>query len=126
MSPSELGPNYEGQYQVCILEPSNNRGAELMDLCQDIDSLAHFQENTTEIIERLKTSGQPLTLTVDGETEIVVQAAKPYRRMLDLLDRAEAFEGIRRGLASMERGEGRPAEEVFEDIRRRHGIPRDA
>ena len=93
---------------------------------QDVDSLAHFQENTREIIERLKTSGQPLTLTVDGEAEIVVQAAEPYWRMLDLLDRAEAVEGIRRGLASMERGEGRPAEEVFEDIRRRHGIPHDA
>jgi acyl-ACP thioesterase len=39
------------------------------------------------------------------------------------LDQAESVAGIRRGLASMERGEGRPVTEVFEDIRRRHDIP---
>ena len=91
-----------------------------------IDSLTHFKENTREIIEELRVSGQPLTLTVDGEAALVVQAAEPYQRMLELLDRAEAIEGIREGLASMERGEGRPAEEVFEDIRQRRNIPRDA
>ncbi len=97
-----------------------------MERVQEIDSLVHFKENTQEIVERLKASGQPLILTVDGEAEIVVLAEKSYQRMLALLDRAEAIEGIQRGLASMERGEGRPATEVFEDIRRRHNIPRKA
>jgi predicted transcriptional regulator len=31
---------------------------------------------------------------------------------------------VQEGLAQMERGEGRPAHEVFADLRRRHGIPR--
>ena len=97
-----------------------------MELNQAVDSLAHFKENTLEIVEKLKASGQPLVLTVDGEAELVVQEASSYRRMLEHLDRAQAMEGIREGLASMERGEGRPAEEVFEGIRRRHRIPRDA
>ncbi len=47
-----------------------------------------------------------------------------YQRAQAIGDRAEAIEGVRRGLASMERGEGRPAGEVFEEIRERHGIPR--
>lgn len=94
-----------------------------MEPYQDTDSLTHFQEHAREIIEELKTTGQPLLLTVDGEAEVVVQAAKPYRRLLELLDQAEAVAGIRRGLASMARGEGRLLTEVFDDIRRRHGIP---
>ena len=93
---------------------------------QAIDSLVHFKENTQEMVDQLKASGQPLVLTVDGEAELVVLAEKSYRRMLALLDRAEAIEGIQRGLDSMSRGEGRPAEDVFEDIRQRHSISRDA
>ena len=97
-----------------------------MEPIQNTDSLAHFKENTQEIIDQLKVSGQPLVLTVGGEAELVVLAKESYQRMLAILDRAEAIEGIQRGLASMERGEGRPSREVFEDIRKRHGIPREA
>ncbi len=63
-------------------------------------------------------------MTFDGDAELGVQAKESYQRMLTILDRAEAIEGIRRGLASMERGESRPASEVFEEIRERHSIPR--
>ena len=37
---------------------------------------------------------------------------------------AEIRAAVQEGLAQAERGEGRPAEEVFADLRRRHGIPR--
>ncbi len=94
-----------------------------METMQHTDSLAHFKENTQEIIDRLKVSGLPLVLTVGGE--LVVLAKESYQRMVAILDRAEAIEGIQRGLASMEQGEGRPAREVFEDIRKRHAIPRE-
>lgn len=90
------------------------------------ESLANFTENTQEIIDQLKASGQPLVLTVQGEDELVVLAKDSYQRMLEIIDRAEAIKGIQRGLASMARGEGRPAKEVFKDIRKRHGIPRQA
>ncbi len=93
---------------------------------QNTDTLAHFKENTQEVIDQLKVSGEPLVLTVEGETELVVQAKESYQRMLAIVDRAEAIEGIQRGLASMECGEGRPASEVFDEIRERHGIPREA
>ena len=65
-------------------------------------------------------------LTVNGKAELIVQDAKSYQKLLDLLDRAEAIEGIRRGLESMKREAGRPADEVFEAIRKKHKIPRSA
>jgi predicted transcriptional regulator len=33
-------------------------------------------------------------------------------------------EAVRRGLESMARGEGRPAEQVLEELRKKHKIPR--
>ena len=46
--------------------------------------------------------------------------------MLDDLEHAQAAAGIRRGLESMESGEGRPMREALSAIRRKHRIPRTA
>jgi hypothetical protein len=67
-----------------------------------------------------------MVLTVNGKAEIVVQDAASYQRMLELIDRAEAIVGIRKGLQSVARGEGIPAEEGFERLRTRQNIPQDA
>jgi prevent-host-death family protein len=97
-----------------------------MDLTRDIDSLTHFKRNTTEVIEQLKATGEAMVLTVNGKAEIVVQDAASYQRMLDLIDRAEAVVGIKKGLESMAREEGIPAEAAFERLRRKHNISQDA
>lgn len=56
-------------------------------------------------------------------SEIVDEAlrALQVRRARDY---EEAVQGIRRGLESAECGEGRPANEFFDEMRRKHGIPR--
>jgi len=93
---------------------------------KDIYSLSDFQRNTREHLRRLKRTGRPAVLTVNGRAQVVVQDAASYQRLLDALDRAEALVGIRRGLDSMAKGEGRPAGEVLEGIRRKHKIARTA
>ena len=94
-----------------------------MDLTRDIDSLTHFKRNTTEVVQQLKATGQPMVLTVNGKAEVVVQDAASYQRMLDLVDRAEAVLGVKRGLEAMARGEGIPADEAFARLRKKHNIP---
>lgn len=91
----------------------------------DIGSLTEFKRNSSEAIRRLKESGQPQVLTVNGKAEVVVQDVASYQRLLDLAERAEAIEGIRRGLESAARGEGRPAEEIYAELRKRHGLMHD-
>ena len=86
---------------------------------QDILSLSDFQRNTKEHIARLKETGRPEVLTVNGKAEIVVLAAHAYD---ELIDRIEAEEGIRRGLASLERGEGRPASEFFAEMSKKYRL----
>jgi len=97
-----------------------------MDVTRDIDSLTHFKRNSSEIIQQLKATGEPMVLTVNGKAEVVVQDAASYQAMLDLLDRAEAVAGIKQGLDSVERGEGIPGEKAFERLRRKHKISRKA
>ncbi len=97
-----------------------------MNLTRDIDSLTYFKPNTSEVVRQLKATGHPMVLTVNGKAEIVVQNAASYQRLLDLVERAEAVAGIKRGLKSMQRGEGVTAENAFGQLRTKHGIPRDA
>lgn len=85
-----------------------------MDLSRDIHPLTEFKRNTTEFLAQLKETGQPVVLTINGKAEIVVQDAKSYQRLLDLAGRLETIQAVKEGLASMERGEGRPMDDVFD------------
>ena len=88
----------------------------------EIGSLTDFTRNADEAIERLKETGQPQVLTVNGRAEAVVLDVASYQRLLELADRADAIGGIRRGLESAARGEGRSVEEAFAELRARAGL----
>lgn len=90
---------------------------------RNIRSLTDFKRNTAAFMRRLRRSGKPEVLTVNGEARLVVQDAEAYQILLEQVDRAEAIEGIRKGLASMERGEGRPAREFLDEMKRKRRIP---
>ena len=63
-------------------------------------------------------------LTVKGKAAAVVQDAESYQRLLDIVARADVHQAIEQGLEDVAYGRTRSAEEVFNDIRRQHGIPR--
>ena len=67
---------------------------------EDITSLTDFQRNTREHVERLKQTGRPEILTVNGQAQLVVQHAAAYQRLLDELERS-------RGTAPAEGGDSR-------------------
>jgi hypothetical protein len=96
----------------------------MLDISRDIKPLSNFKRNSVAVIGQLKRTGRPVVLTINGKAEVVVQDAKSYQHLLEIIDQAEAVVGIRKGLASMKRGEGIPAEQAFEKIRKKHKIPR--
>jgi PHD/YefM family antitoxin component YafN of YafNO toxin-antitoxin module len=95
----------------------------MLDISSDIKPLSSFKRDSVTLIGQLKQTGRPVVLTINGKAEVVVQDAKSYQRMLELVDRAEAVVAVRKGLASMERGEGIPAEKAFEKLRKKYNIP---
>ena len=87
-----------------------------MNIERDIHSLTDFKRNTSDFLAQLKSTGRPVILTINGKAEIVVQDAKSYQRLLDLAERLETIEAVKEGIASANRGEGRPIDELFDDI----------
>jgi len=85
---------------------------------EDIRSLTDFQRNTKAHLKRLKATGRPEVLTVNGKAELIVQDALAFEDMLD------AIRGIQRGLDEMKKGTGKPFREAFEEIRVKYKIPR--
>jgi hypothetical protein len=54
---------------------------------EDIGSLTNFQRNTQAHLKRLKRTGRPELLTVNGKAEVVVQNASAYLRLIESLDK---------------------------------------
>jgi hypothetical protein len=88
-----------------------------------IHPITDFKRNTPEFVKRLKETGLPEVLTIDGRGELVVQDAAAYQR---LLERVEAFEGIRRGLADVDAGRHVSLAEFEAAMRKKHALPPDA
>lgn len=93
----------------------------MIDVTQ-VHPLTDFLRNHKSHIARLKETRVPEILTVNGKAEVVLVDAESYQEMLGRLERVELIEAIREGLASAERGELKPAEQVFAEMRARYGI----
>ena len=85
----------------------------MIDVTQDIHSLTTFKRNSSSLMKRMKKTGRPLLLTVNGKAEAVVLDPASYQ---DVADHLDTIASIRRGLAQARRGEGRPVEEVLDEL----------
>jgi hypothetical protein len=54
---------------------------------EDIGSLTDFARNTKSHLQRLKRTGRPELLTVNGKAEVVVQNATAYQRLIESLEK---------------------------------------
>jgi PHD/YefM family antitoxin component YafN of YafNO toxin-antitoxin module len=85
---------------------------------EDIRSLTDFQRNTKAHLKRLKSTGRPEVLTVNGKAELIVQNASAYEETLD------AIRGIQQALDEMAAGQGQPARKALDRTHAKHKIPR--
>ena len=54
---------------------------------EDIGSLTDFNRNTKAHLKRLRRTGRPELLTVNGKAEVVVQSAAAYQQLIESLDK---------------------------------------
>jgi PHD/YefM family antitoxin component YafN of YafNO toxin-antitoxin module len=84
---------------------------------REIYPLTDLHRNARDHIAKLRETGRPAVLTVNGRAELVVQSAEAYQKLVEALDRAETLLGIHRGRADVLVGEVMPLHEAFEQIR---------
>jgi prevent-host-death family protein len=96
----------------------------MIDITSDIQSLTAFRRSSGEFLKQLKKTKRPVVLTVNGKAEAVVQDAEAYQRLLNIAAGVDSREAIRQGLDDVANGRTRPAESVFEEMRRKYEIPR--
>jgi hypothetical protein len=75
------------------------------------------------LLRQLWKTGQPIVVTINDQTPLIVEDEVAFEKLIDLVDRLETLEILREGIVAADRGEGRPAAEVFAEIRRKHGLP---
>lgn len=92
-----------------------------LNIGRDIQSLSDFKRKTPKFLEQLEKTGEPVVLTINGRAKLVVQDAKSYQRMLELLEQAETIEAIRDGLESVRRGKTMSLDQFDRKIRRKFG-----
>ena len=96
----------------------------MIDLSQDIHSLSDFKRKTTAFMDRMKKSGHPLVLTINGKAELVVQDAASYQRLLELAEQAEMMEFLRESREDVEAGRAEPARQALERLAKKHKLNR--
>ncbi len=96
----------------------------MLDITKDIQSLTNFRRKSGQFLKQIKMSKRPVVLTVNGKAEAVVQDAQAYQQLLDIAARADVYEALRQSEDDIARGRTRPAREIFNELRRRYGIPR--
>jgi prevent-host-death family protein len=85
----------------------------MIDVTQGIHSMTTFKRNSAGLIKRIRKTGRPLVLTVNGKAEAVLLGAAAYR---DVAHHLDAVASIRRGLGQAKKGLGRPLDEVFDEL----------
>ena len=94
-----------------------------MKLTRDIMSLSTFKRDSNKVMRLMKKTKSPVVLTVNGKPAIVIQDAESYQTLMELKERADVIETLRKRLASRNRKKGRSAEDFFTEFFAKHEIP---
>ena len=69
----------------------------------NVYALSEFNRNSKIFIRKLKKSGKPAVLTVNGQAEVVIQSAEAYQKLVEDQQLLETLRGISRGLEQAKR-----------------------
>ena len=83
-----------------------------MNVDRDRRSPSNGKRNPVTFLHQLKKSGDPIVLTINGKTELVVEDAQSYQQLLELVERLDAIAAIREGMQEIAEGKGVSLEKV--------------
>lgn len=85
-------------------------------------SLTEFQRNAKGFIEGMNQSKRPMLITINGKVQAVLVDPASYQEMEQSVERERFLEALRDGLRDADEGRTRPVEEVFAELRAKHGF----
>lgn len=90
-----------------------------MKLSIQIKPISYLKANTAEVVRTLQEQREPLIITQNGEAKMVVQDIESYEQTQETL---ALLKILALGKRQVEEGKARPASEVFERLRKKHGF----
>lgn len=88
----------------------------MIDLAQ-IHPVTDFVRNYKSFLTRIKKTGNPEVLTVNGKPEYVILDAESYKAIADELERRRFIQAVNEGIEDMKAGRGQPLDAAFAEIR---------
>jgi PHD/YefM family antitoxin component YafN of YafNO toxin-antitoxin module len=88
----------------------------------DIHSLTDFTRNAKTFIQQIKTTKNPMAITVNGDAEVVIQDAATYQAMVDELERTRFISAIIAGEQNILDGQVQDLDQAFGEIRADLGL----
>ena len=82
----------------------------------------NVRHSAVALLEHLKQGGQKIRVTISDMVELEIDDEKTFEKLLELVDRIEAVEDIRRGLEEMKQGNARSIEKVFQEKQEKYGL----
>lgn len=86
------------------------------------ETLTEFKRDTSRFLKRLRSTKEPVVLTVNGKAELVVQDAAAYQKLRELAERAEMMEFLRKSREDIEQGRTVPALEALDCLAKKHNL----
>lgn len=86
----------------------------------EIHPMTDFLRNAKDYAQRLKKTGQPAVLTVNGQAELVVQDARSYQELLSKAQDADDFRRLQERVAEMKSGYTRDFDTAFGELETKH------
>ena len=88
----------------------------MIDLTQ-IHPVSDFVRNYKSFLNRIKETGNPEVLTVNGKPEYVILDAASYQAIANELERSRFLKAVNEGIDDMKAGRGLPVDAAFDKIR---------
>ncbi|MBF0142958.1 MAG: type II toxin-antitoxin system Phd/YefM family antitoxin [Magnetococcales bacterium] len=85
-----------------------------MNVIEDIRPLTEFKRDTAHFVARLRETGRPAVLTVNGKPALVVMDAEAWQETQDRIEYVRTVTAIRQGLLQARAGHGMEAVAFFE------------
>lgn len=85
-------------------------------------SLTDFQRNARSFIDGLNDSKEPLLLTVNGKVQAVLLDPATFQELEAKVERERFIAALQEGERAIEEGQVRPAEQLFEELKAKHGF----